>query len=55
SGGGVGLKETDVGVGGGYDGGVSGLTSEFLFSGSVFRFMAVAAGPRHRLFTGPYF
>ncbi|PNX63653.1 cytochrome p450 [Trifolium pratense] len=49
-GGGVGVVETIVGVGGGDVGGVSGLTYKFLFSGSVFIFMALAARPRHMLF-----
>ncbi|MCI91718.1 hypothetical protein A2U01_0113012, partial [Trifolium medium] len=41
------MAEAVMGVGGGDVGGVSSLTSEFLFSGSVFRFLAVAARPGH--------
>ncbi|MCI03334.1 70 kDa peptidyl-prolyl isomerase, partial [Trifolium medium] len=37
--GGVGVTETVVGVGGGDVGGVSGITSQFLFADSVFRYM----------------
>ncbi|MCI86021.1 hypothetical protein A2U01_0107300 [Trifolium medium] len=33
---GVDVAETDVGMGGGAAGGVSGFTSQFLFAGSVF-------------------
>ncbi|MCI51593.1 hypothetical protein A2U01_0072837, partial [Trifolium medium] len=43
--GGVGVAEIVVDVGGGDVGGVSDFTSQFLFAGLVFRFLAVAARP----------
>ncbi|GAU49175.1 hypothetical protein TSUD_133700 [Trifolium subterraneum] len=49
-GGGVGVKEATMGVEGGDVGGVSYLTFEFLFSGSVSRCLVVAARPGSRLF-----
>ncbi|MCI92559.1 hypothetical protein A2U01_0113855, partial [Trifolium medium] len=41
--GGVGVAKTAVGVGGGDVGGVSGFTSHSLFTGSIFKYVAVAA------------
>jgi hypothetical protein len=45
------LAETVVGMREGDVEGVSDLTSKFFFSGALFRFMVVAARPRHRLFS----